>query len=74
MKHLWEKDRKTIYRELLDLYLDEGYSRKEARKLATEETDEIKAGDFSFVSNIMDEQECYNLYKSSSYVNNFLSY
>jgi hypothetical protein len=58
MKHLWEKDRKTIYRELLDLYLDEGYSRKEAKRLATEETDEIKAGDFSFVSNIMDEQEC----------------
>ncbi len=74
MKHLWEKDRKTIYRELLDLYLDEGYSRKEAKRLATEETDEIKAGDFSFVSNIMDEQECQNLYKSSSYVNNFLSY
>ena len=54
----YEKDRKTIYRELLDLYLDEGYSRKEAKRLATEETDEIKAGDFSFVSNIMDEQEC----------------
>ena len=34
MKHLWEKDRKTIYKELLDLYLDEGYSRKEARRLA----------------------------------------
>jgi len=58
MKNLWEKDRKTIYKELLDLYLEEGYSRKEARKLATEETDEIKAGDFSFVSNIMDEQDC----------------
>jgi|TARA_R110000822_G_scaffold15487_1_gene53518 hypothetical protein len=57
MKHLWEKDRKTIYKELLDLYLDEGYSKKEARRLATEETAEIKAGDFSFVSNIMDEQE-----------------
>ena len=42
MKNLWEKDRKTIYKELLDLYLEEGYSRKEARKLATEETDEIK--------------------------------
>ena len=54
----YEEDRKTIYRELLDLYLDEGYSRKEAKRLATEETDEIKAGDFSFVSNIMDEQEC----------------
>jgi hypothetical protein len=58
MKNLWEKDRKTIYRELLELYLEEGYSKKEAKKLATEETDEIKAGDFSFVSNIMDEQDC----------------
>ena len=58
MKNLWEKDRKTIYRELLELYLEEGFSKKEAKKLATEETDEIKAGDFSFVSNIMDEQDC----------------
>ena len=58
MKNLWEKDRKTIYKELLDLYFEEGYSRKEARKLATEETDQIKSGDFSFVSNIMDEQDC----------------
>jgi hypothetical protein len=24
MKNLWEKDRKTIYRELLELYLEEG--------------------------------------------------
>ena len=48
MKHLWEKDRKTIYKELLDLYLEEGYSRKEARRLASEETEEIKSGDFNF--------------------------
>jgi hypothetical protein len=58
MKHLWEKDRKTIYKELLDLYLEEGYSRKEARRLASEETEEIKLGDFNFVSNIMDQQDC----------------
>jgi hypothetical protein len=58
MKHLWEKDRKTIYKELLDLYLEEGYSRKEARRLASEETEEIKSGDFNFVSNIMDQQDC----------------
>jgi len=58
MKHLWEKDRKTIYKELLDLYLEEGYSRKEARRLASEETEEIKSDDFNFVSNIMDQQDC----------------
>ena len=42
MKNLWEKDRKTIFRELKQMYLDEGYSHKEAKRLAEQETNEIK--------------------------------
>ena len=41
MKNLWEKDRKTIFRELLSTYMEEGYNRKEAKKLASIETEEI---------------------------------
>lgn len=49
IKNLWEKDRKIIHKELVREYLSEGYSIKEARKLATQETDDIKSGDYDFV-------------------------
>ena len=41
MKNLWEKDRKTVYKELYSQYLQEGYSPKEAKKYASEETEEF---------------------------------
>ena len=56
MKNLWEKDRKIIFRELLTTYMQEGYNRKEAKKLAAEETDEIMSGDMAFVNEILDNQ------------------
>ena len=40
-KNLWQMDRNEIFRDLVDQYLDEGYSKKEARKLAKQEADEI---------------------------------
>jgi|TARA_R110002124_G_scaffold52372_2_gene150775 hypothetical protein len=55
VKNLWEKDRKIIHKELVKEYLSEGYSIKEARKLATQETDDIKSGDYDFVKNMFDE-------------------
>ena len=55
VKNLWEKDRKIIHKELVKEYLSEGYSIKEARKLATQETDDIKSGDYDFVKNMLDE-------------------
>lgn len=57
MKNLWEKDRKIIFRELLTTYMQEGYNRKEAKKLASEETDEMMSGDMAFVNEIMDNQD-----------------
>ena len=41
MRNLWHKERKRVFRELLQQYLDEGYSYKEAKKFASEETDEF---------------------------------
>jgi hypothetical protein len=57
MKNLWEKDRKTIFRELKQMYLEEGYSQKEAKRLATEETNEIKDADMMFVNKLMCDEE-----------------
>ena len=39
MKNLWEKDRSSLFNELTKEYLHEGYSRKEARRLARQETE-----------------------------------
>ena len=57
MKNLWEKDRKTIFRELLSTYMEEGYNRKEAKKLASIETEEIMAGEMAFVDELLNKQE-----------------
>ena len=46
MKNLWEKDRKTIFRELKQMYLDEGFTHKEAKRLAEQETSLLDAKDY----------------------------
>jgi len=57
MKNLWVKDRKIVFRELYATYIEEGYSNKEAKRLAKQEADEIMAEDQIFVNDIMDEDE-----------------
>jgi hypothetical protein len=57
MKNLWVKDRKIVFRELYSTYIEEGYSSKEAKRLAKQEADEIMAEDQMFVNDIMDEDE-----------------
>lgn len=57
MKKLWEKDRKTIFKELIQIYLKEGYPYKEAKRLAAEETEDIKQNDYRFVNNIFEQED-----------------
>lgn len=57
MKELWEKDRKIIFKELIQTYLKEGYNYKEAKRLASEETEEIKQNDYRFVNNIFEQEK-----------------
>jgi hypothetical protein len=57
MKNLWVKDRKTVFRELYSTYMEEGYSSKDAKRLAKQETDEIMAEDQLFINDILDEEE-----------------
>jgi hypothetical protein len=57
MKNLWVKDRKIVFRELYSTYIEEGYSTKDAKRLAKQEADEIMAEDQMFINDILDEEE-----------------
>ena len=57
MRNLWEKDRKTIFKELYQQYLEEGYSKKESKKFAALETEEVMASNEDFIKNIFHQQE-----------------
>jgi|TARA_R100001082_G_C4278474_1_gene122838 hypothetical protein len=53
MKNLWEKDRESIFRNLTQDYVEEGYSIREARKLAKQETDEIMTDGLDFIEDVV---------------------
>ena len=57
MRNLWEKDRKTIFKELYQQYLEEGYSKKESKKFAALETEEVMSTNEDFIKNIFQQQE-----------------
>ncbi len=57
MRNLWEKDRKTIFKELYRQYLEEGYSKKESKKFASLETEEVMSTNEDFIKNIFQQQE-----------------
>lgn len=54
--NLWDKDKKTIFRELYHQYLDEGYNSKEAKKLAKEEADEMYAEQVGFAFGVVEKE------------------
>jgi hypothetical protein len=51
-KNFWQRDRNTIFRDLVSQYQEEGYDKKEAKKLARQEVDEIMLDKEDFVSEI----------------------
>ena len=53
MKNLWEKDRESLFRALTFDYISEGYSKREARKLAKQETDEIMTDGLDFIEDVV---------------------
>ena len=53
MKNLWEKDRESLFRELTFDYISDGYSKREARKLAKQETDEIMTDGLDFIEDVV---------------------
>jgi hypothetical protein len=52
--NLWEKDRKQLFRELYHQYIEEGYSQKEAKKLARDESTEIYSASVEFALDAAD--------------------
>lgn len=54
--NLWDKDKKTIFRELYHQYLDEGYNSKEAKKMAKEEADEMYAEQVGFAFGVVEKE------------------
>ena len=53
-KNFWQRDRNTIFRDLAYQYEEEGYDKKEAKKLAKQEVDEIMLDKEDFVSDVWD--------------------
>ena len=45
-KNLWDKERDSMFLELTQEYKDEGYSTKQAKRLAKKETQEIIADNY----------------------------
>jgi hypothetical protein len=54
-KNLWQKERNNIFRHLVKQYSKEGYSYKEAKKLAKKEMDEIMEDKENFINTLWKE-------------------
>lgn len=54
--NLWDKDKKTIFRELYHQYLEEGYNQKEAKRMAKEESEEIYSDQVGFAFGVVEKE------------------
>tara|TARA_R100001143_G_C3341125_1_gene124325 strand:- start:157 stop:342 length:186 start_codon:yes stop_codon:yes gene_type:complete len=54
-KNFWQKERSSLFKNLLREYKEEGYDNKEAKQLAKIEINEIMEDKEDFVSNIWKE-------------------
>ena len=54
-KNLWERDRDSLLNELTQEYVNEGYSRREARRLAKQETEEIMTDGLDFIDDVVNK-------------------
>lgn len=56
MTNLWQGSKKSLYKELYMQYLEEGYTSKEARKLAKEEVSDMIDTDTEFINEIIKQE------------------
>lgn len=52
-KNLWDKERDSLFRELTLSYQEGGFSLKESRRLAKQETEEILSNSLDFVEDVI---------------------
>lgn len=53
--NLWDEERKTLYRELVQDYIDEGYDKQEAQRMAKAEVVEMFGSEERDVYNLADK-------------------
>ena len=53
MKNLWDRDRSSLFNEITKEYLNEGYTRKESRRLARQETEESMTDRINFIDDVV---------------------
>jgi hypothetical protein len=54
--NLWEKSKRSLFRELYHQYLDEGYNQKEAKKMARDDANEAYEEDIDFAMSISEQE------------------
>tara|TARA_B100000949_G_C14216709_1_gene422674 strand:+ start:867 stop:1052 length:186 start_codon:yes stop_codon:yes gene_type:complete len=55
VKNIWDKERESLFREFTHDFMEEGYSKREARKMAKREVADIMAEKLDFVADLVDE-------------------
>jgi len=55
IKNIWDKERETLFREFTQDFLEEGYSKREARKLAKHEVEEIMSEKMDFIEDMVEQ-------------------
>jgi hypothetical protein len=55
MKSLLQKERQRIFREVTKQYQDEGYDKKESKRMAKQDTDDIMSDKETFIDNYMND-------------------
>ena len=54
-KNIWDKERETLFREFTQDFINEGYSKREARRMAKHEVEDIMNEKLEFIEEIVEQ-------------------
>ena len=54
-KNIWDKERETLFREFTQDFINEGYSKREARRMAKHEVEDIMTEKLQFIEEIVEQ-------------------
>ena len=55
VKNIWDKERETLFREFPQDFIEEGYSKREARRMAKHEVEDIMNEKLEFIEEIVEQ-------------------
>ena len=55
VKNIWDKERETLFREFTQDFIEEGYSKREARRMAKHEVEDIMNEKLEFIEEIVEQ-------------------